>query len=148
MQPRLPTLRDLPSLKLILALAVTTLTACAFTSSSPFAGYVELPRERATVGVWDVGDRNCRGSIQRSAGESFWVVDCRFRLGYGHCTHGLPLRERGPGRYATGDGAIAFTILEDGRLEESKQDQVKGRYERLDGHLCSARRAGEYPWDR
>jgi hypothetical protein len=135
-------------LRLTLTLAATTLAACAFTSSSPFAGYVELPRERATVGLWDVGDQNCRGSIQRSVEGSFWVVDCRFRLGYGHCTHGLPLRDRGAGRYATSGGAIAFTILEDGRLEESKQGQVEGRYERLDGHICGARRAGEYPWDR
>lgn len=134
-------------LRFALALAAATLTACAFTSSSPFAGYVELPRERATVGLWDVGDQNCKGSIQRSAGESFWVVDCRFRLGYGHCTHGLPLRDRGAGRYASTDGAVDFTILEDGRLEETKRGQVEGRYERLDGHICGARRAGDYPWD-
>lgn len=133
--------------RLALAFAASALTACAFTSSSPFAGYAELPRERTSVGLWDIGDGNCKGSIQQGEGESFWVVDCRYRLGYGHCTNGLPLRDRGAGRFASSDGAIAFRILEDGRLEETKDGKLEGRYERLDGLICGARRAGEGPRD-
>jgi hypothetical protein len=128
-------------LRFAVAVALTTLAACAFTSSSPFAGYSELPRARTTVGLWDVGDGNCKGSIQQGEGESFWVVDCRYRLGYGHCTHGLPLRDRGAGRFSSTDGDITFTILEDGRLEETRRGRLEGRYEPLDGHICGARRA-------
>ena len=51
------------ALTLALAAAVA---GCAYTSSSPFASYPELPApaQRSTVGLWDLGDNNCKGSIQ------------------------------------------------------------------------------------
>jgi hypothetical protein len=118
----------------------TTVTACAYTSSSPFASYPELPpaAERSTVGLWDLGDRNCKGSIQTAGGSAYWVIDCRVKAGHGHCTHGLPLVHRGPGRYASADGRVTFAIHDDGGLEEAKGGKLYRRYGGLPGQICGA----------
>lgn len=129
--------------KLLPASIAALLGACAFTSSSPFAGYDELPRssQRHTVGLWDLGDRNCKGSIQTGEGSAaYWVVDCQLKLGYGHCTHGLPLVRHGPGRFATSDGRIVFTVQDDGQLDEVKDGRRVERYAPLEGQICGASR--------
>lgn len=126
--------------RLALLLAGAALTACAFTSSSPFTSYPELPpaSERSTLGLWDLGDDNCKGSIQSAARHAYWVVDCRVRLGYGHCTTGLPLEQRGPGHYASADGRITFTVRGDGTLDEAKDGQLYHHYAALHGQICGA----------
>ena len=117
-----------------------TLAGCAYTSSSPFATYPELPppAQRSTIGLWDLGDRNCKGSIQAAGGDSYWVIDCRVRAGHGHCTHGLLLVSRGPGRYASTDGQVSFAIGDDGALEERKGGKLYRRYNGLPGQICGA----------
>lgn len=122
------------------ALAGMALAACAFTSSSPFASYSELPppAARSTLGLWDLGDDNCKGSIQSAERQAYWVVDCRVRIGYGHCTTGLPIEPRGPGRFASGDGRITFTVRDDGTLDESKDGKAYRHYAALHGQICGA----------
>ncbi|MGH8480978.1 MAG: hypothetical protein ACRES8_00790 [Nevskiaceae bacterium] len=124
----------------IAAAACIGLAACAYTSSSPFASYPELPppSQRLTVGLWDLGDDNCKGSIQTTAGTAYWVIDCRVKAGHGHCTHGLPLVDRGARRYASAHGRITFAIQEDGGLEEMNNGKLYRHYSRIPGQICGA----------
>lgn len=118
------------------------LGACAFTSAGPFAQSDELPSpsQRIAVGLWDLGDDgNCKGSIHSVAGKPYWVIDCRVRAGFGHCTHGLPLTKRQANQYATGDGRTVFTVAEDGHLEEARDAKPAKRYAPLTGNICGVR---------
>lgn len=114
--------------------------ACSFTSSSPFAEYVELPpgSQRQSLGLWDLGDRNCKGSIQSAADGSFWVVDCRIKAGFGHCTHGLPLKQFATGKFSGEGGRVSLTMLDDGRLQESRDGKLVATYSAEDGRICGA----------
>lgn len=116
------------------------LTACAYTSSSPFTEYDELPpgSERHSLGLWDLGDNNCRGSIQSAADGSYWVVDCKVRAGFGHCTHGLPLKRFAPSKFSGEGGRVTLAMLDDGSLEESRDGKLVARYKADEGRICGA----------
>lgn len=125
----------------LLAAAAALLGGCAYTQSFLFSQYAELPRApRQSVGVWDLGDDNCKGSLQSAGGDTYWVVDCRLKAGHGHCTHGIALVDRGGGKYSTSDGSVSFILGEDGRLAEFKDGKLLKRYAPLEGQICGARR--------
>ena len=114
------------------------LGACAYTSAGPFATSDELPppSQRVAVGLWDLGDQNCKGSIHAVAGKPYWVIDCRIKGGWGHCTHGLPLTRQLANQYATTNGRTVFTLAEGGDLEETRDGKLVKSYPPLDGNIC------------
>ncbi len=122
----------------LLAMSCLAVGACAYTSSSPFAEYHELPPapQRKAVGAWDLGNGNCRGGIHTVAEGPYWVIDCRIKAGFGHCTHGLPLVRRGSSEYVSKDGRIVFAIVDSGDLEEKKDGRLVGRYTVSRGQIC------------
>jgi hypothetical protein len=101
--------------------------------------------ERSPVGSWDLGDRNCTGSIQVADQKAFWLADCRIKAGYGWCEFGVPLVFQGAGKYVNDKLRWSFTINDDGSLTESRDGKQVGQYAKSATGICGVKSAEKGP---